>query len=208
MSTNNLHNTKNSNSLGNLLTNSLEYYDINNEKYKYLFEDVRYIYFTRTDDDMDHNTITMYDENEKEIFKSKYEVLGMFDSHINIWTWGWAVPTLKKNSTTIIRKVFNYGAELDPNDIFLKSELVTSRFRISHPVQLDVHVAMASYLSKKPVVYKLYTYYKNVNENKKYLDIKYNKDLDDDYMSDRYRIVYLFILDYTEKQDTTYTSTQ
>ena len=36
----------------------------------------------------------------------------------------------------------------DPANILLKNELLTSRFRITDMTQIDIHCALASYLSK------------------------------------------------------------
>ena len=57
------------------------------------------------------------------------------------------------NTNYISRKILNYGLDLDTNQNFLKTELVTSRFTVSNLLQLDIHVAIASYLTKIPNIY-------------------------------------------------------
>ena len=57
-----------------------------------------------------------------------------------------------KNQINLIKKVLNYGINLDNDSIFLKSELITSRFKIVNSLQLDMHLAIASYISKEPFV--------------------------------------------------------
>ena len=87
----------------------------------------------------------------------------------------------------------NYGAELDPELSFLKTELVTSRFRISDPIQLEIHTAIASYLSKKPVIFKLKSFIDlNIVENN-LLDVINSKN---PLEQNNFSIYYLFILDY------------
>ena len=54
----------------------------------------------------------------------------------------------------MVRKIWNYGAILDPSEKYLKTELITSRFRIADTIQLDIHAGIASYLSKYPMIYK------------------------------------------------------
>jgi hypothetical protein len=176
-----------------LVTDALEYYDMNNDKFGDNFKNVRYVKFEMAANDIDHNKITMYDKNKKQVYRSKYELIGLHNSDTKTWVWGWAIPSFKKNTTNIVRKIMNYGAELDPDSRFLKTELITSRFRISDPIQLDVHTAIASYLAKKPVIYKLYSYKDFILDEENYLDVTRSKDVKE---SNSYTIYYLYILDY------------
>ena len=171
-----------------LVTNALEYYDSNNEKYHAFLRRARFIKFIKAESDMEHNVIIMCDGNENEFFRSRYEIIGKYSPTVNMWTWGWAVPTFEKNNTNIIRKIWNYGATLEPRFGFLKTELITSRFSVANKVQLDIHTSIASYLSKQPLVYKYYSYARpNVNSNG-FFDIRND--------SENYSVFYMFLLDY------------
>lgn len=175
-----------------LVTDALKYYDKNSETYKDFFKDVRYIKFIAASSDMTHNMIIMANKDKKIIIRSKYEVIGTFNSDSATWIWAWSMPRFNKNTTYIARKIFNYGAELDPQFRFLKTELITSRFRIGDPVQLDMHVAIASYLSKKPLTYKYINPY-NVSDYdaEGYVDVTLK--------GDNYVAYYMFLLDYDNK---------
>jgi len=154
-----------------LIKNSFEYYDKNNEKIGNKFDKVNYISFEINQKDLEHDIIIFYDVNLKELFRSRIEKIGIFDKISKIWTWAWAVSSFKKNETNIVRKILQYGTELDPSTIFLKTELITSRFRISNKIQLDMHCAIASYLSKKKQIYK-YTIFNLLKLiDNKYIDI-------------------------------------
>lgn len=154
-----------------LIKNSFEYYDKNNEKIGNKFDKVNYISFEINQKDLEHDIIIFYDINLKELFRSRIEKIGIFDKISKIWTWAWAVSSFKKNETNIVRKILQYGTELDPSTIFLKTELITSRFRISNKIQLDMHCAIASYLSKKKQIYK-YTIFNLLKLiDNKYIDI-------------------------------------
>ena len=159
-----------------LVRNSLEYYDKNQEKIKNKFDKVNYISYEQNVKDLEHDIIIFYDSKLKELFRSRIEKIGIYDKISQVWTWAWAVAHLKKNETNIIRKILMYGTELDPSSLFLKTELITSRFRISNKTQLDMHCAIASYLSKKPIVYK-YTIFSLL----KLIDNKYIDILNPDY---------------------------
>jgi hypothetical protein len=154
------------------IKNSLEYYDNNQEKNKNKFSKVNYISIEINNKDLEHDKIIFYDSNFKELFRSRMEKIGLYDKISSIWTWAWAIPYLKKNETTLIRKILMYGTELDPSLLFLKTELITSRLRVLNRAQLDLHCAVASYLSKKPLIYN-YTIYNVIKskDNINYIDI-------------------------------------
>ena len=51
-----------------LVRDALEYYDRNNDKYRNSFKNVRYTKFLRSDSDMDHNIIIMYNDKKCRFF--------------------------------------------------------------------------------------------------------------------------------------------
>lgn len=178
-----------------IVTKALEYYDKNNEKYNSILSKIRFIKFEPgTSADMDRTEIILFDKNKKELFKSKMEYIGTYFTYSKTWAWSWAVPEYPKNATYISRKIFNYGSDLDPSteNIFLRAELLTSRFRISNPVQLDIHVAISSYLSKIPLIYELYLYPEQ-EDIQGFLKALSSKDISED---QEYQILYLFVLDH------------
>jgi len=141
-----------------IVNDALRYYDGNNELYKNIRKHMRYVKHAVVNrKDVEGIKLIFYDENMKEIFTSRVEILGKYYSSINVWVWGWSLPSINKSLTSIIRKVFLYGTDIDlnanPANILLKNELVTSRFRIEDEIQIDIHCAIASYLAKKPFVF-------------------------------------------------------
>ena len=150
----------------NIISQSLEYYDKNMEANKDFLENINYINIIKSTESGYNNInhIEFYDKNKELIKKSKYEILGLFDSTSKIWTWAWALPVVSKVSSNTAKKIFNYGYDLE-NNILLKSELITSRFKISNPIQLDIHVAIGSYLSKNQFIFSYRIY--DMETNKK-----------------------------------------
>lgn len=137
-----------------LVTTALEYYDLNNEKYESYLKHAKYLKFIDVKSDMDNNVVCYFDKNKNEIFRSRYEIIGLYNSNSNTWTWSWAIPNFRKNNTNIARKLWNYGQMLDPDIRYLKTELSTSRFRVADIIQLDIHAGIAGYISKNPFIYK------------------------------------------------------
>jgi len=170
---------------------ALEYYDRSREQYKPLFEKLSPTKFKKdtSPHDLEHNKITFLDNKNKEILTSNYEIVGIYSNFHKMWCWAWSVPIFRKNETYISKKILNYGLELE-SSLFLKTELVTSRFKISDKIQLDIHIAIATYLSKK-IIYK-YRYFKNKN----------------DINTDNYIDYYIFLLDISPEQTNTKLVTQ
>jgi hypothetical protein len=144
-----------------IINDALKYYDSNNEIYNSIAKKMKYVKHAPIEKtDIESMKFIFYDENKKELFTSRVEILGKYYNTINAWVWGWGIPYINKALTTIIRKVFLYGTDIDvstnPENVLLKNELVTSRFRIEDEVQIDIHCAIASYLAKKPFVFVWY----------------------------------------------------
>jgi hypothetical protein len=192
-----------------LVKEALEYFDSNQYKQDIIVKRLKYIEFIDSEKDFEHNQIVLYDDKFNKLDKAKYEYIGSYDSTTMIWSWAWAIPSMKKKNTTIIRKILNYGVELEPTNNFLKTELITSRFRVTNKIQLDIYSAIVSYLSKKPRIVKIKLfvnikiieniYDKHDKNNVKpiYIDvseplINKNASSEDQY---RYTEYYLFLLD-------------
>lgn len=177
-----------------VVTKSLEYYDNNKEKYTPIISKIKFIKFELGTSDMDRTTFIAYNKNKEEIFRSRIEYIGTYFTYSRTWAWSWAVPDYPKNTTFISRKIFNYGLDLDPStdNIFLRAELLTSRFRISNEIQLDIHVAISSYLSKNPLVYPLYLY-PDQEDIEGFMKAFNSSEVSDE---KEYQILYLFLLDH------------
>jgi hypothetical protein len=179
----------------NIVTNSLEYYDKNREKYDKITSAVKYYKLKKNTSDLDHNRIFFYDKDKKKIFETRYEIIGLYDNATQTWVWAWSVPSFEKNSTFISKKILNYGLDIPskPENRFLKSELITSRFRISDKVQLDIHVSVASYISKNPMVFRMKRDPSQYDQDVEQDLFEIKKELKDD---NEYVMFYLFLLDH------------
>lgn len=174
--------------ISSIVTDALEYYDNNNDKYKSLKEKSKFVKIEhgQNTNDMEYNIIYFYDEEKNEIFRSRYEVIGMLSNESKVWTWGWAIPHLKKNSVKTSKDILLYGIDLNPNeDTILKTELITSRFRVANDVQLDIHISLSSYLSKNPLIFEYSPNEKDWTPESEYVDI-----------SGGLTTSYIFLLDY------------
>jgi hypothetical protein len=152
-----------------IVPDALKYYDENNERFEKIRKRIKYFERKITnisgDDDVDHietdhPVYNFYDKDKKLLFKSRVEYIGKHYIDQNIWIWAWALSHINKSGSTIIRDVFMYGTDinvarggiLNPENLLLKNELVTSRSIITDPIQIDIHCAIASYLAKRPMI--------------------------------------------------------
>lgn len=185
------------------IRDSLNYYDSNKEKYKLFFDKVKYIKFVNNNNIIDD--IIFYDENKKILLESSYEILGVYLPKSETWKWSWSIPTIHKKYTYISRKILEYAFSLDHvQELPLRTSLVNSKIDIINDLQLDIHIALSSYIGKQPLIFKFYNKFdeeiqndSNINtenstlEEELYNYVSENKDFNENYM-----VMYLFILDY------------
>ncbi len=180
-----------------LVRDSLVYYDNNYEIYKKKLKNINYLKIVKSNNDHQQDEIHFFDQDKKFLFKSRYEFIGIHEPQLQLWSWGWSIPYLNKKSTNIIRKILNYGVELEPTAHFLKSELITSRFRINHPIQLDIHSAIASYLAKKPVIYR-FKYFENANYVDNLIDVKKEGIIENTELTSKHIFYFFYLLDFEQ----------
>jgi len=144
-------------SLNQFIKKALEHYDNQNFKYKHLIllDNVKY--------NIERNIITFTDINTSH----EFETLGYFDNITNIWIWSWIIHDLMSEQTIIARNLLNYGLKLEPNmnleeHSMMKLLLVNSRIKLEEQIQLDVNMAIFSYIMKDSI--------KFIYPRKKYLD--------------------------------------
>ena len=146
-----------------LIKNALKSFDIKNKKYKKYLNNLD-VNFNRVD-----LKITFNEFNET----YNYQVLGTFIPNTNVWLWSWLVPQNTSKEIIMTRKLLEYGLKQSydsPGSIkdeeqheisYLKIQLVNSRFIIDKKFQLDIHLAICSFLLKDNILF--------IFEKKRYL---------------------------------------
>lgn len=179
-----------------LIINALHYYDSNRLKYDKIMSKAKYYSFITTKGDLENNTIIFYDKNKKEFFRSRFELVGEYIPSLSMWIWGWGLPIKSKNTTHISKKIFDYAFDLTPDENLseLKLELMTPRIP-TNSIQLDIHLAIASYISKIKLIYKI------VDKEPVYkgdlIKIENEEEEEDLNMdSESITFLYLYLLDY------------
>ena len=174
------------------IRSSLEYYDNNCEKYNEFINKIKYI--KQINNNQQTDELIFYDKNKKVLLQSPFEILGLYLPNKHLWKWSWSMPTFPKKHTLISRKILEYAFNLNQEDDYLlKSKLINSKINIYNNLQLDIHVAVSSYLGKQPLIFKYYNvieYDSDYDNDSNEYEPVYNEHIvDKDYM-----IMYLFIM--------------
>ena len=147
--------------LGHLVKKSLLNYDIKNEKFKEIIKTKDYIL-------KKENAILEFNSLDK---KFKFNILGIFDYSKKIWIWSWLVPSYSYNHILYTKKLLDYGIKInagkkiDNEFLWIKTQLVNSRFLLDDSLQLDIHLAISSYLLKDNFDF-VYPVTKQLTDNK------------------------------------------
>jgi len=144
-----------------VVTNSLNYYDKTNQKYKDILSKTKY--WRHVNGETGQRSIAvLLDKDKKELLRAEYEALGVY-YNTHVWTWAWAVPWLETKNIILSRKILNYGLDLnnkaDKLEVYMRTILTSSRSKISDYIQLDMYLAIANYLTKNynTAILKFYT---------------------------------------------------
>jgi len=140
-----------------IVSDALKYFDQCNEKYKRLADSIKYWHQldkSPADTDTSPRIFVFTDGEKKEVFRSRVEMLGRYNNFL--WEWGWCLADMPNSYLKTIRTVLLYGTDIDTfthkKNKFLKSELTTSHYKITDVTQIEIHCAIAMYLSKKKLV--------------------------------------------------------
>lgn len=195
----NQNNTK-TNYINPIIKNSLEYYDSYQPKIQKILNKIEYIKIKKGVNINDE--YIFYDSNDKPFFKSRIEQLGMFIPQDNSWKWSWSVPFAKYQNTLISRKILEYAFTLNSStELHLKSTLINSKLIITSKYQIDIYIALASMLSKKPFVLKVYLYpliEENQSSGNDTDDIYYYKKIINNPERKKFISIYVMVIDWND----------
>jgi hypothetical protein len=147
--------------------------------------------------------IKLYDSDKNLLLDSGFENVGIFKQKNNTWVWAWSMNSINNNQNFISRNILTYSFKLKsdiPSEFLIKSILLDSKHIIKNKLQLEILLAISSYLSKFHFILKLPILPKTINDN----DYINYKELFTDKNFDDCNILYLFIIDYNFNHDNQY----
>jgi hypothetical protein len=179
-----------------ILRNSIEYYDNKCLEINKIKEKIKYIQFIRGyGSNMDE--IILYDDDYNIILKSKTQILGRYFK--KRWNWGWSLINETSNRTTLSRKIFDYAWNLtNKKEFFLKKELLTSDLYLKHNIEVDLKIALSTYIIKKYFILQFPVLTPEDYELDEYTRINYKKLINNkEYINNpSIRILYFVLIDY------------
>lgn len=192
------------------ITDSLEKYDKNSDIYDNMFKNIYSVKYIMNDSEIDYDQVLFYDKDGKKIIEANYEIAGTYFVKKTVWIWPWSDATYNKKLITKSKNLLLYGLKLSSEQNFsLKLELINSRFLITDPIQIDIHLAIASELSKNPCIFRIAVPIRaeDIEESEVFLgenmenrdDIRMkiykDKDIDD---IEKFKLVYFFLFNIKE----------
>lgn len=138
-----------------VIADALIKYDTAQEVTNYLIKNAT-PRFEATKSELKRAKIWFDSKTTKEVMlESEIEIIGTYYDKYDIWIWSWAQPQLIKPYAYMTKKALQYALDLEPDKIYLKSILSLSRGVVSHPIQVDINIAICTYLIKQPYVYPI-----------------------------------------------------
>lgn len=160
-----------------LVQNALSYYDEHMQKYQKIFNKVDHSKtLTITNQfDLESDSIELFDKNGNKLLTANIEYIGKYIN--NLWIWSWSTMEYSTKNIRLSKKILDYGINLiivqengddkikhkNSMNLLLKTELTSSRVFISNKLYLDMHLAIAGYICKRPIIFGL-----TINEDVKY----------------------------------------
>lgn len=146
--------------------------------------------------------IKLYDSEKNLLLDSSFENLGIYKQKNNMWQWGWSMNGINNNQNFISRNILSYSFKLKteiPSEFLLKSILIDSKHIIKNKLQLEILLAISSYLSKFHFILKVpFLPETNTAEYINYKSLFTDKNIN------QCDILYLFIIDYNFNHDNQY----
>ena len=135
--------------VSDIIATALEEYDKSKKFMKQLRKKTLYQVINPTNPETQRTVYKFLDRyTTKHLFSSEGELLALYYKKFDIWSWPWANTNLSNGETyyskQLIKHAINLGSELS----YIKSILITSRGLIKHPYQIDINLAISSYIIK------------------------------------------------------------
>jgi len=101
--------------------------------------------------------------------KYDFEVFGLYSNISKVFSWGWVLPNEMYGKTYLVKKLFDYAYQKNvvhkyqEVDFFLKVMLSNSRITINYQEQIDLILAISSFILKETDKFQF------IISNKKYM---------------------------------------
>ena len=160
-----------------IISEALVQYDAAQPVIRYLLKNARQEGIKSTND-IERTKIKFIDKNTDEVLvDTEVEILAIFYDKFNVWSWAWAHTGLTNAENYLSKEILLYALKLESDLSYLKSILTRSRGEIKDITQIDINLAIGSFVIKKPYIFP-YIYTIDNDNLVYYLILINNDDLD------------------------------
>lgn len=110
------------------------------------------VHYDVPEDLRQRNRVSFY-EGEKTVFQSEIEALAIYYPQASLFVWTWARPSNRPSTSYLSRQLLKYCVENQDLSLQIRSLLTTGRSIIADATQIDICLALAISLIKKPYIY-------------------------------------------------------
>ena len=136
-----------------IISEALIQYDLAQPVIKYLIKNARHEGI-KTTNDIERTKFKFIDKNTDEVLvDTEVEILAIFYDKFNVWSWAWAYTGLTNAENYLSKEILLYALKLESELSYLKSILTRSRGEIKDITQVDINLAIGSFIIKKPYIY-------------------------------------------------------
>lgn len=114
--------------------------------------------FIASNSDLTHGKLVFrHKETNEVVLETEFEYMAAYYGGYGVFIWSWAQAHLTRPYIYLTRKALDYALNLEADKVYIKSLLTLSRGSISHPIQVDINIALCAYLIKRPYIYAIST---------------------------------------------------
>ena len=136
-----------------IISKALIEYDAAQPVIRYLIKNSHYEGF-KTNNDWQRTKFKFIDKNTDEIIiETEVEILAVYYDKLKVYSWAWSQTGLTNSENYLAKEILLYALKIGSELSYIKSILTTSRGSIKDVTQVDINLAIGSYIIKQPYIY-------------------------------------------------------
>lgn len=136
-----------------IIQDGLIKFDQSHEKLKLLNEYTTEIIANHNDDIRTKIIFRNKITNEK-MLETDVEYLAYYYPLYKTWAWAWADSNLSHSEKYLSKQLLLWALDRSAEYLYIRSNLITSRTILQNEIQIDINIALAIEILKKPYIYK------------------------------------------------------
>jgi hypothetical protein len=140
-----------------IIAKALEGYDNSSNVIKYLADRQKTSIKLEREKKQNQRALFVFRDNKTNeiVLSTEMELLGIY--YDNIWCWAWTIPTFENLDILLAKELLMYALKMGPEYAIIKSMMINSRGTVDDPIQVDINIALATYILKYTYIYPVKT---------------------------------------------------